>query len=380
MNDASIAVIGVFFTSMLEAQITYSPREFVAATRPFISVVSSTNKMFIDEDTIANLYFECLALVLHRRNSIEQLTIGDSRLKFNHILRMQDVLRDNHTIKLLDMNSNALRDDSAELIGTILKSNTTINQLNLDYNKIKGKGARCISDALKVNSTLKDLRLSNNRLSEYGGWVIGEALKVNTCLRRIDLGNTYLCDAGIENICKALETNTTLEAITLSENDLHNHAAIMMSDMLKINTTLEFLNISENDIDILGMQTIVEALKANTALETVYIGENCINTMRDYLNLNAALEHNRTIMFIDDDMCQKWAMRNRNVKYAIHEEQISLLVGLAKSAVLIPWHIPGQFAKFVTSKTYNHWAYEKKKEEKAPRPQRKKRSYAEALK
>merc|ERR1712187_1025328 len=66
----------------------------------------------------------------------------------------------------LDLEVNAITDDSMESLAMVLKQNRVLRTLNLSYNKVGDKGARLLAGALRVNSVLSFVNLQYNCIGE----------------------------------------------------------------------------------------------------------------------------------------------------------------------------------------------------------------------
>ena len=65
----------------------------------------------------------------------------------------------NTTLKILNINGNAISDDGVVTISDSLKSNNTLQELYMSFNEITSEGAQKIAEAIKVNTTFHTLYL-----------------------------------------------------------------------------------------------------------------------------------------------------------------------------------------------------------------------------
>ena len=90
----------------------------------------------------------------------------------------------NTTLKILNINGNAIFDDGVAAISDSLKSNNSLQELYMSFNEITSEGAKKIAETIKVNTTLHTLYLRQN---------INDALSFNvTVLTTVHHNNTLM--------------------------------------------------------------------------------------------------------------------------------------------------------------------------------------------
>ena len=75
------------------------------------------------------------------------------------VMELFSSLRENKTVKLLEIISNNISDDECGVICDVLCVNHTLRKLYMRGNPITGQASQLILDALKNNNTLEYLRL-----------------------------------------------------------------------------------------------------------------------------------------------------------------------------------------------------------------------------
>lgn len=76
-------------------------------------------------------------------------------------------MKNNHTLKKLNLSKNKLTDASCFKIRDLLKGNDYLQELYLHWNHIKTKGGVFIFEGLVLNDSLKVLDLSWNSLGNF---------------------------------------------------------------------------------------------------------------------------------------------------------------------------------------------------------------------
>jgi Ran GTPase-activating protein (RanGAP) involved in mRNA processing and transport len=214
-------------------------------------------------------------------------------LKDNHTLKVLDLsyntisaagakdiamtLKDNHSLTVLDLSHNLISDAGTKDIAMVLTDNDTLTELNLGHNQVSAAGAEDIAVALIENRTLKVLNLANNQISDAGAKDIARALKDNHCLTLLDLGDNQIIAAGAKDIAIVLKDNNTLLLLDLSYNTISAAGAKDIAMVLKDNHSLTKLDLHYNQISDTGAQDIARALIDNHTLRELHLSANEIS-------------------------------------------------------------------------------------------------------
>lgn len=179
---------------------------------------------FNDQD--ANYARELLLKDVH----LHTLRLPANKLLATHVKIIASGMVDNHTLRTLDLSSNALDDTVAEVLALLLcKPGCVMEALYLHDNNIAASGARALSEALTRNNTLRVLQLSQNRIPD-GHW--GEGAEG--------------AESGAANIIAALSSHDTLVELYLGYNKLSEQTVLALRDTLPLLHTLQRLDIAGN--------------------------------------------------------------------------------------------------------------------------------------
>ena len=85
-----------------------------------------------------------------------------------------------------------ITDEDIIIISEELKNNKSIKHLNLQGNAISCKGANALAEMLKVNKTIKDIIVNNNNIGNNGALDFADVLKVNNTLSSFDISNNNI--------------------------------------------------------------------------------------------------------------------------------------------------------------------------------------------
>jgi Ran GTPase-activating protein (RanGAP) involved in mRNA processing and transport len=113
------------------------------------------------------------------------LEINEIQIPQLNVETLSIALKQNKSLKVLDLSNNGLHDGSAMCLAVALRFNTTLESLNLQGNVISDKGAMCIGKALPKMKGLKELFLWNNRFKGVGARALLAGLKKNVVLEII---------------------------------------------------------------------------------------------------------------------------------------------------------------------------------------------------
>ena len=86
----------------------------------------------------------------------------------------------NRTIRILDLEGNALNDVSVSKISNALVHNESLEFLCLDFNDLGQYGTRAITSMLQRNRSLKELHLFGNQIDSVGATALANSLRHNS--------------------------------------------------------------------------------------------------------------------------------------------------------------------------------------------------------
>ena len=200
-------------------------------------------------------------------------------------------LKNNTTLRRLDLNGCGLNSLSAKNLAEALSTNKYLEELNISSNELGNDGIRHLARALSVNQCLKKLKLqecSINFLSES----FAKALAMNEHLEDLNFSNNSLCDYGIQHLVHALRVNRGLKILNLTTCNLTSQSAKRLAEALTINKHLKRLNIGSNPIYSEGIRCLAHALGINQSLKILDLQSTCSLTSRSAKSLAKALTTN----------------------------------------------------------------------------------------
>ena len=211
---------------------------------------------------------------------------------------ISDFLENNYNVRYIDLQCSHIYDNHLNSLIRAL-TDKRIRSLNLSQNFITLEGVKIISSFLKNNKTLKKLDLSRNSQIEFkadGVKNILESLISNQNIENIDFSNMHLTGCG-EYIGKFLSINKSLEALTLRNIKLNVSDFKNIFENIKNNNTIKEIDISWNNMGgDKRLEYISSAIKENKSLTCLKMDKIDINN-DNYEIIFDGIEQNKTISF-----------------------------------------------------------------------------------
>lgn len=187
-------------------------------------------------------------------------------------------IRENVTLKSLDLSSNSLNDRCVSTICSALAFHRSVERLCLDFNDFGCSGVEAIAAMLSQNSTIKELHLFGNRIDAQGARCLSGALAQNTSLQRLLLTFNQIGDDGTAALAEALTVNTTLRKLSIAANNIKIDGLTALGSKLPEMTGIEYLDVGDV-YDAEEAEALVVGLEHNTRLVTLHVespafGEN----------------------------------------------------------------------------------------------------------
>eukprot|EP00667_Euglena_gracilis_P013301 EG_transcript_13703 len=113
--------------------------------------------------------------------------LSNCQLQDDDVRQLCRKLRDDNSVRSLDLSGNHLGWEAAKAVADLLSTNRSITRVDLNVNNIGDEGALFLSKALRHNTTLNELLLYGNGISVIGDNHLLYALQHNTTLCYVDL-------------------------------------------------------------------------------------------------------------------------------------------------------------------------------------------------
>ena len=118
-------------------------------------------------------------------------------------------------VKVLVINGNHTIGEDEQLYSILTNPSTMLETLNMDNTALSSRAAIALFTALKDNNSLKWLDIAHNDVTDDASDAITTALQRNSCLVELDMTHNPLTGEAIVNIVNALGGNNTLPVLWL---------------------------------------------------------------------------------------------------------------------------------------------------------------------
>lgn len=221
------------------------------------------------------------------------------------------LLRENHTIEVLDLVNCGLLDEGlATLLGALMGpgANRTLKHLYAGTNGVTERSAPLIAEFLAGDCRLESFYLSCNRLGDDGVATIARGLSANRTLQRLSLASNRIGPRGAAALAAALADHPTIALVDLGftkatntvgelGNFVGDEGARVLAEMLAGNRTLRSLDLLHNFISQVGVNHIRRALHVNRTLTSLQLTQfGRVHNEPGKEEIRAALERNRQLV------------------------------------------------------------------------------------
>jgi len=211
-------------------------------------------------------------------SSLHTLGLSSNKLGVKSGASLEQLLRNNCTITLLDLSSNGLQDQGIAMIGRgiagTLVFNTSLRSLKVRDNSITVDGALSLAGALKMETVgLAALDISLNPLGSEGASHIVDVVFLGGPMVTLVMSDCQIGLEGVVKIAEAVEASTSLCFLCLSNerkqvlggmkfsNEIDGMGASLLAHALEQSYTLTRLDLSGCQIGVKGLQALGEVLK-----------------------------------------------------------------------------------------------------------------------
>ena len=174
--------------------------------------------------------------------SITYMNVLNCRMNQNVLQLTIDALKNlsstlNCQLKLLDLSSNDLDDDSIVLLALIIKVCKNLETLILDSNKLSVNSVEVISSTLRSHVHLSKISFSNCGLVDECIQPLLQNMKNCHCIKYLDLSMNDLTSEGCQSLCNAFRTGfgKNIEVLNLSYNHIGDSGILNLAKAIETN-------------------------------------------------------------------------------------------------------------------------------------------------
>lgn len=243
---------------------------------------------FIQNKKIQKFYFydnninadfegwESISDFLENNYHVRYVDLQCSHIYDNHLNSLIRALTDKR-IRLLNLSQNFLTLEGVKIISSFLKNNKTLKKLDLSRNsqiEFKAEGVKNILESLISSENIEYLDFSNMHLTGCGEY-IGKLLTINKSLESLILRNIKLNVTDFKNIFENIKNNNTIKEIDISWNDMGGDKRLeYISNAIKENKSLTCLKMDKIDINNDNYQIIFDGIEQNKNINSYSVNYN----------------------------------------------------------------------------------------------------------
>ncbi|CAM9188432.1 unnamed protein product [Choristocarpus tenellus] len=201
----------------------------------------SANKVDHAADTIRKY-------LTHRFCTLEELTLCQADVDDRECCQLMKAMELNRSLALLNLSGNKIGD--AETLNIVQPDTIT--------------GGEAISEMMKENHTLKDLDLAWNNIRLKSALEMGIALRENNGLTALSVAHNSFSEDASKEIGDSLRHNVTLQTLNLSFNGVTPSATMVIASACKANQSLTSLNLDGNMLGQKGAAALLSAVRHRT--------------------------------------------------------------------------------------------------------------------
>ncbi len=190
---------------------------------------------------------EALTLGLRQNTTLQELHCMGCSLNDEHMAWLLEALRDHPTLKCLDLNGNKCGPAASFALAELLTSDTHLQKLDVSF-QTSDERMRVpqIVEGLRNNNSLKILELSNCGLDDADAVLLGQLLCDHPNILELYIARNKITDDGISEFAGMLPHITSLRRISLWGNPFGDHGAQALADGMKGNLEIEEMDLFRN--------------------------------------------------------------------------------------------------------------------------------------
>ncbi|KAM3919056.1 NACHT, LRR and PYD domains-containing protein 3-like [Leptodactylus fuscus] len=220
---------------------------------------------------------ERLAPVLH---NLQDLSLDGNGLPDTSCTHLASVIRNNQSLKRLDLSRNTLSGPHfSDLMAALSSPDCRIEELHLAYNNLPDTSCTHLASVIWNNQSLKILDLSYNRLSGPDFSDLMAALSNPACrIEELRLAYNKLPDTSCTHLASVIRTNQSLKILDLSNNRLSGpHFSDLMDALSSPDCRIEEIRLAHNDLSDTSCTHLASLIRNNQSLKILVLSDNSLS-------------------------------------------------------------------------------------------------------
>ncbi|XP_044142930.1 NACHT, LRR and PYD domains-containing protein 12-like isoform X2 [Bufo gargarizans] len=261
---------------------------------------------------------------------IETLRLGHNDLPDTSCIQLASVIRNNPSLKILDLSNNRLSgpdfsdlmaalsspagrietlrlgfidlpDTSCIQLASVIRNNPSLKILDLIGNSLSGPHFSDLMEALSSPACrIETLRLGSNYLPDTSCIQLASVIRNNQSLKTLDLTNNRLSGPDFSDLMEALSSPACrIETLLLGGNGLPDTSCIQLASGIRNNPSLKILDLSRNDLSGPHFSDLMEALSSPACrIETLLLAVNYLPDT-SCIQLASVIRNNPSLKILD---------------------------------------------------------------------------------
>jgi Ran GTPase-activating protein (RanGAP) involved in mRNA processing and transport len=221
MNDAQLKKLKDFLliNNCLQTDKHISgTRKEVEVIKNFITSQNSINVnpinikiVDLDNNEMTDTTTNDMLSLLYQHSTIQEFYFTRNKIYTKSLPLLIDVIRNNPSIKVLNLRGSNLGKDGAESLATLLPKLKSLETLNLEDNNLTDAGIKAIFENLPACSNIKRLNFVGNNFGDKGVSYIADFLSRNESLIEFIMYSNQISESGIKALQKAIKNNVNIK-------------------------------------------------------------------------------------------------------------------------------------------------------------------------
>ncbi|KAM3918082.1 NACHT, LRR and PYD domains-containing protein 12-like [Leptodactylus fuscus] len=208
---------------------------------------------------------------------IEELQLGNNDLPVTSCTQLASVIRNNQSLKILDLSKNRLSGPHfSDLMAALSSPACRIEELHLAMNDLPDTCCTQLASVIRNNRSLMKLVLSDNSLSGPHFSDLMAALSSPACrIEELHLGSNDLPDTSCTQLASGIRNNQSLKILDLSNNHLFGpHFSDLMAALSSPACRIENINLAGNDLSNASCTQLAFGIRNNQSLKRLVLSGN----------------------------------------------------------------------------------------------------------
>ncbi|XP_069828856.1 NACHT, LRR and PYD domains-containing protein 3-like [Dendropsophus ebraccatus] len=219
-----------------------------------------------------------LASVIRNNPSLKKLVLSQNNLSGPHFSDLAEALSSPACrIEELELHSNNLPDTSCPHLASVIRNNPSLKRLDLHDNDLSGPHFSDLAEALSSpDCRIEELDLRSNNLPDTSCPQLASVIRNNPSLKTLYLSENCLSGPHFSDLVEALSNPACrIEILGLGDNNLPETSCSQLASVIRNNPSLKSLQLYNNPLSGPHFRDLVEALSSPACrIEELVMGDN----------------------------------------------------------------------------------------------------------